>query len=448
MVKGKRLIWCAFAVLFGLIAFFCSFKEVCFPNILAETSSKGELYYFYGDFSGRYFKMFKNSDSLWRYTDYDTFAQAEIESATAVNLHPGNYGDTIKAWRSPAKGRVNIAGSVRLKNNANFTEGGNADGIKISIEIRQYKEGRYLEAMPLEPRYSGCEILNDVPIEFLFTDIDVNAGDLIALSVNKNGNNDSDGNTCVFGVEFTKDESAEDAQLSEYLGCSAAPIRNYSDEQGKDGWFYAFGSVEKYSLMNWRYVYGAYQWTSHFPYQFIGQTIMHPSGKFDNLKIWISDFDGKVAVSGAVSRSSTEGDGSLAGLYHNGNMLWQETCDYYGKKVYDIPEQEINVKKGDSIIFSLGTGPKYDEVGDSVEFITNIFCVQIEDQESALDRFSYLSLAENEADMSDTSIISEDIQNNCLTTGQTVGIIAGSVLTVGLAVFVTILAVNRKRKKQ
>lgn len=43
MVKGKRLIWCAFAVLFGLIAFFCSFKEVCFPNILAETSSKGEL---------------------------------------------------------------------------------------------------------------------------------------------------------------------------------------------------------------------------------------------------------------------------------------------------------------------------------------------------------------------------------------------------------------------
>ena len=74
--------------------------------------------------------------------------------------------------------------------------------------------------------------------------------------------------------------------------------------------------------------------------------------------------------------------------------------------------------------------------------------MQIEDQESALDRFSYLSLAENEADMSDTSIISEDIQNNCLTTGQIIGIIAGSVSAVGLAGFVTVLVVNRKRKQQ
>ena len=44
----------------------------------------GDWYYLYGDFSGRYFKMSPKSETLWRYTDADTFAQVEIGQQNIV----------------------------------------------------------------------------------------------------------------------------------------------------------------------------------------------------------------------------------------------------------------------------------------------------------------------------------------------------------------------------
>lgn len=395
MRKRKRLILCLLPVL----AILATAALPRYAEASAENAFSPETYYLYGDFGGRYFRTYEVSGGLWRYSDTDTFAQIEAESSGAVNLHPGNYGDVIKAFRFTADGTVNLRGSVRLKTNAEKNPDRNVNGIRFSIEKRAYTGGGYGEAQALSENYADYELKTDTAARFEITGVKVNAGDLIALSVNNNGNNDSDGNTTVFGAYFTPDENAGAVTLTDDLGCSSASIRNYSDEQGKYGWYYAYGTPEKYILMNHRYVYGDYRWTGRFNYQFIGQTQMHPSGKFDDLKIWVSDFDGTISVGGFVMRSSNEGDGAVAGLYFNGEKLWEETCDHYGKKVYVIPETRLAVKKGDTVIYSLGTGKKQDEVGDGVEFITNIYCDEITTAYPDTDLDAYLSVAKNEAEI-------------------------------------------------
>ena len=395
MRKRKRLILCLLPVL----AILATAALPRYAEASAENAFSPETYYLYGDFGGRYFRTYEVSGGLWRYSDTDTFAQIEAESRGAVNLHPGNYGDTIKAFRFTADGTVNLRGSVRLKTNAEKNPDRNVNGIRFSIEKRAYTGGGYGEAQALSENYADYELKTDTAARFDITGVKVNAGDLIALSVNNNGNNDSDGNTTTFEAVFTPDENAGAVTLTDDLGCSSASIRNYSDEQGKYGWYYAYGTPEKYILMNHRYVYGDYRWTGRFNYQFIGQTQMHPSGKFDDLKIWVSDFDGTISVGGFVMRSSNEGDGAVAGLYFNGEKLWEETCDHYGKKVYVIPETRLAVKKGDTVIYSLGTGKKQDEVGDGVEFITNIYCDEITTAYPDTDLDAYLSVAKNEAEI-------------------------------------------------
>lgn len=409
MRKRKRLILCLLPVL----AILATAALPRYAEASAENAFSPETYYLYGDFGGRYFRTYEVSGGLWRYSDTDTFAQIEAESSGAVNLHPGNYGDVIKAFRFTADGTVNLRGSVRLKTNAEKNPDRNVNGIRFSIEKRAYTGGGYGEAQTLSENYADYELKTDTAARFEITGVKVNAGDLIALSVNNNGNNDSDGNTTTFEAVFTPDENAGAVTLTDDLGCSSASIRNYSDEQGKYGWYYAYGTPEKYILMNHRYVYGDYRWTGRFNYQFIGQTQMHPSGKFDDLKIWVSDFDGTISVGGFVMRSSNEGDGAVAGLYFNGEKLWEETCDHYGKKVYVIPETRLAVKKGDTVIYSLGTGKKQDEVGDGVEFITNIYCDEITTAYPDTDLDAYLSVAKNEAEILGTNNTESEEDTGC-----------------------------------
>lgn len=409
MRKRKRLILCLLSVL----AILATAALPRYAEASAENAFSPETYYLYGDFGGRYFRTYEVSGGLWRYSDTDTFAQIEAESSGAVNLHPGNYGDVIKAFRFTADGTVNLRGSVRLKTNAEKNPDRNVNGIRFSIEKRAYTGGGYGEAQALSENYADYELKTDTAARFEITGVKVNAGDLIALSVNNNGNNDSDGNTTTFEAVFTPDENAGAVTLTDDLGCSSASIRNYSDEQGKYGWYYAYGTPEKYILMNHRYVYGDYRWTGRFNYQFIGQTQMHPSGKFDDLKIWVSDFDGTISVGGFVMRSSNEGDGAVAGLYFNGEKLWEETCDHYGKKVYVIPETRLAVKKGDTVIYSLGTGKKQDEVGDGVEFITNIYCDEITTAYPDTDLDAYLSVAKNEAEILGTNKTESEEDTGC-----------------------------------
>lgn len=53
-----------------------------------EEPASREWFYLYGDFSGRYFQMFKNSDTLWRYTDTDHVCPGGDRFRGAVNRIP------------------------------------------------------------------------------------------------------------------------------------------------------------------------------------------------------------------------------------------------------------------------------------------------------------------------------------------------------------------------
>ena len=199
MRKRKRLILCLLPVL----AILATAALPRYAEASAENAFSPETYYLYGDFGGRYFRTYEGSGGLWRYSDTDTFAQIEAESSGAVNLHPGNYGDVIKAFRFTADGTVNLRGSVRLKTNAEKNPDRNVNGIRFSIEKRAYTGGGYGEAQALSENYADYELKTDTAARFEITGVKVNAGDLIALSVNNTGNNDSDGNTTVFGAYFT-----------------------------------------------------------------------------------------------------------------------------------------------------------------------------------------------------------------------------------------------------
>lgn len=179
----------------------------------------GDWYYLYGDFSGRYFKMSPKSETLWRYTDADTFAQVEIGQQNIVNLHPGNFGNTIKAWRAPADGTVSLKGSVKLLSDPRAAGSDSINGIRFSLLKRTFDGKNYGPAQAVDQTWDDVLLNDPTPVDFTVDDIDVCAGDLIALSVNNNGCNDSDGNSVTFQVGFTKAPGAVESELPEDLGC-------------------------------------------------------------------------------------------------------------------------------------------------------------------------------------------------------------------------------------
>jgi len=162
----------------------------------------GDWYYLYGDFSGRYFKMSPKSETLWRYTDADTFAQVEIGQQNIVNLHPGNFGNTIKAWRAPADGTVSLKGSVKLLSDPRAAGSDSINGIRFSLLKRTFDGKNYGPAQAVDQTWDDVLLNDPTPVDFTVDDIDVCAGDLIALSVNNNGCNDSDG--CSFAHKMQK----------------------------------------------------------------------------------------------------------------------------------------------------------------------------------------------------------------------------------------------------
>lgn len=405
----------------------------------------GRYGYFYGNAYGKYYKMHQEGNK-WAYSKQDEFALAEPGGDNVDNLHPGNTGDVMRGWLAPADGNATVSGSVALKS---APTGSNPDvnGIRFSLVIKRRNVEAFNDAEALDERYGDYEVKTDQPVTFSIRNVDIKKGDVILISVNNNGNNNSDSNTTQFMVSFTKMADGDENVPDNDFGDAQTPLASFFGKQGVDGWFYAYGQYDKYILMNWGRSPIGYSWIGNEYYQFIGETTVHPQGRWNNLKIWVASFDGEIEIDGSIERNATEGDGTFVNVYHNDTRIWWEECDIIGSRVYPIEAMTLSVKKGDTIVFEVSTGPKYCDRGDGIELITNIYRKRIDTNvanDSELDQ--YLAIVDNEAAMVGVKqVAGGDTSGGC---GAGVYTVTSSVsVSISLLLLLGIAALLKRNKK-
>lgn len=430
----RKLFSCAVVLLIAIFSFVL--PAVLQPVTIAAAKSESSYCYLYGDPYGKYYKM-KKSGWQWIYSNKDQYAVVE-EKNDGIMLHPGNQGDVMRGWQSAGKGTIRVHGSISLEHAPDGTVS-EINGILFTLVIKRKQESGYAAAQALDGfdkvlLNTSSGLIFDIVIE------DIKMGDVILAAVNANGNNNSDGNRVSFSVDF---KGSEEGEVPGDFGCAQPPIGNYFDKQGVNGWYYAYGMPQKYLLMQWGFAYGNYVWSGDNPYQFISSDTIHPYGKWSSLKIWIAGFDGVIEIDGVIERNSEEGDGTFADIYHNNERIWWEQCDYTGYKTYEIKLIRRTVKKGDAIVFSIGTGPRYDEQGDGVKVTTNIYPVSIDSAYDPNEDLSeYLSLAANEAELEGVKHINVDsVDKGC-------GSSFGRGVSFSLVVFIGVILLLREGRRK
>ena len=417
------------------------------PSVSARAASQsdasgGTYAFLYGNPRGEYNKMSpKNTEKTeWNYTDEDMWAVV-YHSGDYANLHPGNGGDAIWGWQSPGSGTATVTGSVQLLNPQLVGTDPAINGIRFSLLIRRKTSDGYAAAAPLGGEYDKALIDTARILDFSVTVSDIAVGDVILAAVNNNGNNNTDGNSVYFTVTY--DGTEEDAAYD--FGCAPAPIPSFSYKQGENGWYYAYGMPQRYILMDVGLNYAGYVWTGPRPYQFISDGYVHPAGRWNTLKIWVSSFDGEIEIDGKFVRASTEGDGTFVDVYHNGERIWWEQCDYIGNKTYRIEPMRRTVKKGDTIVFSFGTGTRYDNRADGLTVATDIYVVRGK-LDPTVDTAVYLKAVDTEAKIVGVKGRTATPKTKSSNVGALIGGIAGGVaVAAGAAVLAVWLMKRRKR---
>ena len=191
--------------------------------------------------------------------------------------------------------------------------------------------------------------------------------------------------------------------------------------------------------------YAGYVWTGPKPYQFVSSGTVHPNGKWSTLKIWIASFDGEIEIDGMFVRNANEGDGTNVDVYHNGERIWWEQCDYIGSKTYNMEPIRRTVKKGDAIVFSFSAGARLDNRADGINAATNIYILSGEPDDE-FDTSAYLQTAKNEAEIVGVRERTATPKESGLHVGALVGgLVGGAVLVAGAVVVAIVLMKRRKR---
>lgn len=145
----------------------------------------------------------------------------------------------------------------------------------------------------------------------------------------------------------------------------------YGTEQGKNNWFYCYGSPEKYALMS----YGQTtlipndHWHGPEFYQYCYPDYMNPGSRTGALRVWVAESDGEICIEGALCKIWDGGDGVNAAILKNGETLYSYAfgCDI---ETAELPEalNSISVTAGDKIYYYAESGIRYDNGYDGVSF--------------------------------------------------------------------------------
>jgi hypothetical protein len=409
-----------------------------FNTVQAEDlPEQGNNYYYYlfGYADDDYYKMkYNDTDSCWKYNSTQLYAMLDDKTA-----HPGSIGDIIKAWRAPADGTLNL--EINTEHNSTSGDGvilkfGRRDNIDIS------KYGEYSSI------YNDYTLFNETQ-KFSFTNIAVKRGDLILISVNKNKTDANDSTGLLTSATFTK--SVDGIDYGEDIGdCRNLDVTGYySSKQGENGWFYAYGTVEKYVLMTYGNCNdGNRAWRGAYPYQQIGADYMHPAERWSTLRIWIADSDGKISIEGNIHKFSPYGDGVGVGIYHNTEKIWGvdiEGPDDNSHKITDT--KYIDVKAGDTIIIALSQGEHFNNSSDGTSFMIELYYESRSGNTVEGELSKYLSAVEYEGDLLDVIHVDYPMGDNTTNNESKSG--CGSLIEInGLIVSLSICLAAIVRRKR
>lgn len=364
------------------------------------TQGANNRYYLYGDAASAYYQMvWDKGDMRFEYDATEAYASIDENSA-----HPGGAGAVIVAWRAPADGEADLTFTAHH-------ESTNGDGVVLKFGKREIQgERAYGDYESVRDDYT----LLTARQTFEITDQTVSRGDMFFFSIDKGATDANDSTGYALNVSFT--QTAEGTDYGDYIGDKRRlKITDYySDEQGKNGWYYAFGEVDKYVLMTWGNCNdGSRTWRGNYAYQQIGADYMHPAGRWKTLRVWIADSDGTVAIEGGVRKQTPYGDGVRVGFYKNGEALWNVEIEGSDDKRKEITGLEnISVKKGDAIVVTLDAGAKINENSDGTSFLFELYYVERTGEALTGDLSSYLCAVKNEAGIVGAVHVEPSVEND------------------------------------
>ena len=308
-----------------------------FNSYFGTNQNTNGWYYLYGQADGVYYKMEYNENSEW-WAGADAFCQIEI-----MNQHPGNTDDAIKMWRASADGTA----KVTLNTYGISYDQGN--GVKILVHRRNVSDTGYSAAELL-----WSKEMTEIGVKEQWSaELTVKNGDMLFFSVDSLGVNANDSTILNVYVDFTK--TADGVNPGDDIG-EYRPIDTtswYGTTQGANGWFYAYGSINKYAFS--KYVETSERWVGDTDTQLILSGYQHPSNDFASIRLFVAGGTGKINLRGYAQKLQSEGgDGVKAAIYHNGTELWSKDFAYTDTERVDLSSLGIiSVNKGDIIAFVL-----------------------------------------------------------------------------------------------
>lgn len=142
------------------------------------------------------------------------------------------------------------------------------------------------------------------------------------------------------------------------------------EKQGDNGFYYAWGTPDHYVLMFQGATSGGGEgWRSLEIYSTLSGSAMHPGSYWGVMVIWVADESGKILLSGEMEKGTNQGDGVNLGVYHQHYGAERDTLleifsDGKGESKYPL-NREIEISKGDSLVFYCDSGKGKDNSSDS-----------------------------------------------------------------------------------
>ena len=305
------------------------------PAILADSvaefsGTQGENNWHYGTWTKNF-----DADGIYQTNDFGAMNGSRFFMAAENRWDLGPNGEAISTQLTPTGGHPSSASIAffthwPIRRYVTESQGtitisgtlGNPDGSGDGVVGRIYHNGTEI--------YS--QLVNGTEFEYS-VDVDVELGDLIDFAIDPGATDDETGDLTTFtaqvsGIATTEREVIETADSSEDW------VREYA--QGHKGWY--FGMYEPltdadktYSPDDFRAFNAAY-WTGR-RYESpndnselqISSSNMYPQASEELIqwpvRRWESTVDGNLQVDWRTSKSSASGDGAVARLYHNGNLV-------------------------------------------------------------------------------------------------------------------------------
>ncbi len=387
----KNKIACCLLLSVCLILTICFSMGIQQKVYAATTQGENNFYYLYGDASSRYYQLiYDKAIKGWKYNSTEPYLVVDDSSC-----HPGRNGDAIKAWRAPADGVLKM--DVVVEHNSSA-----GDGVIVKFGKREITQtGVYDEYVKLREDLSLYQEKHTI----LVADVQVKRGDMIFVSVakGKSDANDSTGLTTTVEFEMT----GEGVSYGDGIGDSRIlDVTGYfsTEKQGDNGWFYAYGEVNRYVLMTFGTVNdGTRTWRGKYAYQQVGMDYMHPADRWKTLRIFVADSDGVMNVEGSVKKNSNYGDGIIFGIYKNGEKLWSIDIEGADDGLHEITGlTNVSVKAGDVWVFAVDSGAHFNNSSDSTGCLFELYYVSKVDG-TATDKplISYLNAVETEGEILD-----------------------------------------------